>query len=154
MNWDYKTTTRCEALGGQCDEYGKFLPTQCEEDTCWCVDEAGNQLPQTSTFPRGERVCCKFYQSVSKLRFINIRILATTPIESVEVTLGFRGEFDDISAVPVVNQITKIIKHLNGNIHENGLKTEIAPDALYVKFSLIGSSKVDVAYNVEQMVSD
>ncbi|XP_019877040.1 balbiani ring protein 3 [Aethina tumida] len=134
MNWDYKTTTRCEALGGQCDEYGKFLPTQCEEDTCWCVDEAGNQLPQTSTFPRGERVC------------------STTPIESVEVTLGFRGEFDDISAVPVVNQITKIIKHLNGNIHENGLKTEIAPDALYVKFSLIGSSKVDVAYNVEQMI--
>lgn len=53
-------TTRCEALGGQCDENGKFLPTQCEEDTCWCVDEAGNQLLHTNTFKKGEISCSTY----------------------------------------------------------------------------------------------
>lgn len=74
-----------------------------------------------------------------------------TPLESVEVTLGFRGEFDDVSAIPVINQITKVIKNLNGHIN-NGLKAEITEDVLFVKFSLIGSNKVDVAYTLEQMV--
>ena len=74
------------------------------------------------------------------------------PVESVEVTLGFRGEYDDVSAVPVVNQITKIVKNMNGIISSQGFKTEISSDALYIKFSLIGSNKVDVAYQLEQMV--
>ncbi|XP_074036900.1 uncharacterized protein [Leptinotarsa decemlineata] len=134
MNWKVPSIGRCESLGGQCDGDGKFLPTQCEEETCWCVDEAGNQLPNTNTFMKGERLC------------------STTPIEKADVTLGFRGEFDDISAVPVVNQITKIIKSLNGNVNSEGLRAETTPDALYIKFALIGSNKVDVAYKMEQMV--
>lgn len=52
-------TTRCQSLGGQCDQEGKFLPTQCEENTCWCIDEAGNQLPNTNTFQKGEKLCGK-----------------------------------------------------------------------------------------------
>ena len=58
-NVEVSASTRCEALGGQCDENGKFLPTQCEEDTCWCVDEAGNQLLHTNTFKKGEISCSK-----------------------------------------------------------------------------------------------
>lgn len=73
-------------------------------------------------------------------------------MEKAEVTLGFRGEFDDVNAQPVVNQVTKIIKNLNGNLNSDGLKTEVMPDALYIHFSLIGSNKVDVAYKLEQMV--
>lgn len=73
-------------------------------------------------------------------------------MEKAEVTLGFRGEFDDVNAQPVVNQITKIVKNLNGNINGDGLKTEVTPDTLYIHFSLIGSNKVDVAYKLEQMV--
>lgn len=52
-------SSRCQSLGGQCDDQGKFLPTQCEEETCWCVDEAGNQLPNTNTFQKGQRACGK-----------------------------------------------------------------------------------------------
>ncbi|CAH1111232.1 unnamed protein product [Psylliodes chrysocephalus] len=132
--WEIPTVNRCQSLGGQCDEEGKFLPTQCEEETCWCVDEAGNQLPNTNTFVKGEKTCM------------------TTPIEKADVTLGFRGEFDDVSAVPVVNQITKIIRSLKGNLNEEGIKTSITTDTLYINFSLIGSNKVDVAYKLEQLV--
>lgn len=57
--WEIPTVNRCQSLGGQCDEEGKFLPTQCEEETCWCVDEAGNQLPNTNTFVKGEKTCSK-----------------------------------------------------------------------------------------------
>ncbi|XP_076257897.1 uncharacterized protein LOC143194965 [Rhynchophorus ferrugineus] len=131
---DLPPTTRCQALGGQCDEAGKFVPIQCEEDTCWCVDEAGNQITGTNTFIRGQRAC------------------SAVPLESAEVILGFRGEFDDVNASPVVNQITRIVNNLNGNVNDNGITTELTPDALYVKFSLIGSNKVDVAYRLEQMV--
>lgn len=53
--------TRCQALGGQCDLDGKFVPTQCEDDTCWCVDEAGNQLPGTNTFVREQKMCSKYH---------------------------------------------------------------------------------------------
>lgn len=81
-----------------------------------------------------------------------MNFLGFTPLESVEVTLGFRGEFDDITAVPVINQITKVIKNLNGNINSDGLKAEVTSDVLYIKFNLIGNNKVDVAYTLEQMV--
>lgn len=77
---------------------------------------------------------------------------AHTPIESVDVTLGFRGEYDDITAVPVVNQIAKIIQTLEGTINSEGMKADITNDVLFIKFSLIGSNKVDVAYKMEQLV--
>lgn len=59
LDWDISYTTRCQSLGGQCDSDGKFLPTQCEENTCWCVDEAGNQPPNTNTFQKGNKDCSK-----------------------------------------------------------------------------------------------
>lgn len=52
--------SRCESLSAQCDSEGKFLPAQCDsEGNCWCVDEAGNQLLNTSTFKKGKQLCCK-----------------------------------------------------------------------------------------------
>lgn len=132
-----KIAHRCPSLGGQCDEAGKFLPTQCEQEVCWCVDEAGNQLANTNTFPKGERIC------------------SPTPVESVEVTLGFRGEnINSDSIVHVVNQITKLVtNNLNGHVNnDEGIKAETEPNAFLVKFTLIGSNKVDVAYTLEQLV--
>lgn len=60
INWMITPVLRCVALGGQCDDDGKFLATQCEESTCWCVDEAGNQLPHTNTFKKDEQTCCMY----------------------------------------------------------------------------------------------
>lgn len=78
--------------------------------------------------------------------------VAFTPVDTVEAVLGIRGEYDDITAVPVINQIYRIIRNLKGSLDRNGVTSEITPDVLYIKFSLIGSNKVDVAYRLEQMV--
>lgn len=83
---------------------------------------------------------------------LKILFAAVTPVETVDTVLGVRGEYDDISAVPIVNQIYKIIKDLRGTLGSKGITTEITPDVLYIKFSLVGSNKVDVAYRLEQMV--
>lgn len=88
-----------------------------------------------------------------KFRQNTYTVLVPTPIASVDVILGFRGEYDDVNAVPVVNQITKIVRNLRGTVSEEGIFTEISNDILFVKFSLIGSNKIDVAYRLEQMVS-
>lgn len=49
--------SRCEALGAQCDENEKFLPMQCDQEICWCVDESGNQLPHSNSFRKGDQIC-------------------------------------------------------------------------------------------------
>lgn len=59
LDWELPLSSRCEAVGGACDSNGQFLPGQCDRDMCWCVDEAGNQLPNTSSFKKGEQLCCK-----------------------------------------------------------------------------------------------
>lgn len=71
----------------------------------------------------------------------------------MEVTLGFRGEFDDVSSEPVISHIRKIITGLKGMISSKGIDSDTLNDVLYLKFSLIGSNKVDVAYKLEQMVN-
>lgn len=81
-----------------------------------------------------------------------VSFAAFTPVEAVEVVLGVRGEYDDVTAVPVANQINRVIRNLRGSFDPKGVTTEITPDVLYVKFSLTGSNKVDVAYRLEQMV--
>lgn len=146
--------TRCQALGAQCDYRGRFLPTQCRDDLCWCVDEAGNQLLFTSSFQQGEQHCGLFSKSKSIISHntVTVYFLAFTPVDAVEINLGVIGKYDDITAILVVNQIQKIIKNLNGLLDSTGVTTEIVPDILYVKFFLIGDNKVDVAYRLEQIV--
>lgn len=73
-------------------------------------------------------------------------------METVDIVLGVRGEYDDVTTVPIVNQIYKIIKDLQGSLAAKGITTEITPDVVYIKFALNGANKVDVAYRLEQMV--
>lgn len=53
----------------QCDEMGKFIPTQCynpdpdqpeDQPKCWCVDETGHKTQPTVYFNRGERECGRY----------------------------------------------------------------------------------------------
>lgn len=48
-----------------CDKDGRFLPIQCNgvengEETCWCVDEAGSMIANTTIFVRGEKKCSAY----------------------------------------------------------------------------------------------
>lgn len=144
--------SRCEALKAQCDGQGKFLPIQCDEDQCWCVDEAGNQLPHSNAFKKGEKMCRKF-RECRKVLFLIKSNLVTTPIEFVDVTIGFKGEYDDVSAIPIVNKIKMLLSNLKGTIKNNEVMAKITSDVLYIKLQLIGNNKVDVAFLLEQMVN-
>lgn len=79
---------------------------------------------------------------------------AQTPIASIEVVLGFKGEFSDDTSTPIVNRIKSVIMDLNGVLKNKEIDVEITNDVLYVKFALIGRNNVNVAYRLEQMVNN
>lgn len=70
----------------------------------------------------------------------------------VQVTLGFRGEFNLESAQPVVNQVKSIVDKFKGKIVKNVIRAEPNADGLAVQFALEGNNKVDVAFWLEKMV--
>ncbi|KAF5273134.1 hypothetical protein FQA39_LY07624 [Lamprigera yunnana] len=133
---DKSFQSRCLTLKAQCDAQGKFLPAQCDQEKCWCVDEAGNQLAQSNSFNKGERICLP------------------SPIQNVDIIIGFRGEYDDVSTIPVINNLKSIIRDLKGTIKNNEVLAEYSGEQMYIKFTLIGSNKVDVAFILEQMVKE
>lgn len=52
----------------------------------------------------------------------------------------------------MIDKISLTVNRLKGVISEEGVNAETTPDALFLKFSLVGSNKVDVAYKLEQIV--
>jgi len=59
--------TKCQAMKARgeghesitCDESGRFEPTQCINEICFCVDEGGNRVIGSKQFVKGEDFCCK-----------------------------------------------------------------------------------------------
>lgn len=91
-------------------------------------------------------------RTVSTSKIIN-SLSVPTPIDTVEVTIGFRGEFDSQTTEDATKQMRAIITGLKGTIVKEEITAETTSDALYVRFSLEGNNKVDVAFRLEEMVN-
>lgn len=75
-----------------------------------------------------------------------------TPIEEVDVTLGFFGEFSSEVADKMKLQILNELSQLGATLKNKEIDILKEPDVTYIHFSVIGSNKVDVAYHLEELV--
>jgi hypothetical protein len=131
------STTRCDALRStthfevNCDESGNFVPIQCNGETCWCVDEAGNQLPWANMFRKGTKNCKK-----TTLDSVEIELMLMNP-NQVKLTNLYDVLYDDLKAL------------LNDGF-VNFRVSEIE-DGVMMKFDLIDDHKIDQAFALEEM---
>ncbi|XP_069977259.1 uncharacterized protein [Penaeus vannamei] len=170
------TLTRCQLLQrhlqesnsqkyvAQCDDEGRFIPTQCytsgrrhlqeeheyqeqdlEQDDapkCWCVDETGRKTQPTVYFTKGEREC------------------DLVAVESVVVTLGFRGReagmkhLGKAKGPQIREQVNHLLKAMTAETLENEVGVVDLPDLTQVKFTLLGENKIDIAYQLEEKVKN
>lgn len=132
------SSTRCNALKATasfsvaCDDVGAFEPTQCNEAVCWCVDAAGNQLPQSNTFSFGTKKCL------------------FTPVDAVSIELHFpnqkRKTFKNLYDI-----LRGELNLLLGEIPDNLRVHENSDGNIYLKFDLTDSNKIDTAFALEEM---
>ncbi|XP_043466297.1 uncharacterized protein LOC122501095 isoform X2 [Leptopilina heterotoma] len=131
--------TRCRAMKKKghvsaiCDRMGRFEPTQCAEETCWCVDEAGNQVIDSETFLKGTNICLPI------------------SIETIKVTLQFPGKFLPNEEHRLTQEAEYILKRFGAKI-KYGIKILINYDSAVLTFDIIGSNKVDVAFHLEELI--
>lgn len=136
------STTRCDALRHTarftvtCDEQGNFNPTQCNGETCWCVDEAGNQLPFSNTFRKGSKKC-----SETPLDAIEIELNLINP-NNVKLTNLYDVLYEDMKVLIGEDSF------VNFRVHENSDST------VTIKFDLIDEQKVNQAFAIEEMSKD
>lgn len=133
------TSTRCQALQRTavfpvaCDTDGAFETTQCNEAVCWCVDAAGNQLPETATFSKGSNKC------------------VYTPIDQVSIEMNLLN-----SNRKTIHNLYDIIKNelivLLGDAPDNLRVHENLDTTIYLKFDLTDEKKIDTAFALEEMV--
>lgn len=132
------STTRCDALRSSavfavnCDEIGNFYPTQCNHETCWCVDEAGNQLPLSSTFRKGAKMC------------------QPTPLDSVEVELHLMNP-NGVKLRNLYDVLYEDLKNLVGEGFVNFRVQENVDGTVVMRFDLIDDQKVNQAFAIEEM---
>lgn len=132
------TDTRCNALKDtasftvKCDEFGSFQPTQCNNSTCWCVDQAGNQISET-TFSSGSNKCI-----FTPIDIVSIELLLSNPKHKV-----FRN---------VYNVLQKELKRLLGHMPINLRVHENEDGNIHLIFDLTDDNKIDTAFALEEMV--
>lgn len=137
------TSTRCQALRQTasfpvaCTSTGAFEPQQCtDEAICWCVDTAGNQLPQSSTFSVGATLC------------------PHTVIDTVAVELHLPNR-QQIAFDNLYDTLRTELRHLFGGQIPDNLSVHEQPDgrSIHVRFDLTGSEHVvDTAFALEELV--
>lgn len=132
--------TRCNAIKMSasfpvaCDEEdGSFRPTQCNGETCWCVDSAGNQLPFSSTFRPGSIKCLQ------------------TPVEAVEIELHLNNP-KKIGLKDVYDVLKEEVRALLGYSPDNFRVRENVDGSISLRFDLIDEQKIDTAFALEEMV--
>jgi hypothetical protein len=76
-----------------------------------------------------------------------------TPVEAVEVQLGFRGQQDESASGRLMAEVRRALQKLGAKLRNNLMEVKTYPDVAYVTFEVIGSNKVDVAFHLEEMVS-
>ncbi|KZS10461.1 putative Protein ACP24A4 [Daphnia magna] len=130
----------------ECDHLGRFQPIQCLPAkssngghpivNCWCVDEAGNQVANTTQFVRGEQTC------------------RLVPIMAVAMTLGFPAmdHAQGVMEKEVRQQVGEILNGLSARTMEPTLKVKSRNDGTVLTFTLVGDNKIDVASHLEDMV--
>lgn len=132
------SSTRCNALKKTasfqvaCNADGSFEPTQCNEAVCWCVDAAGNQLPDSQTFSVGSTKCIR------------------TPIDAVSVELHFPNP-KQITFKNLYDILRAELQQLLGEIPDNLRVHENSDGNIYLKFDLTDDRKIDTAFALEEM---
>lgn len=133
------TNTRCNALKATasftvCDENGSFEPTQCNDEAiCWCVDAAGNQISETSTFSIGTNKCV-----FTPIDIVSIELHLSNPNKKM-----FRNVYDTLKVE---------LKQLLGDVPDNLRVHENADGNVFLKFDLTDDNKIDTAFALEEMV--
>lgn len=76
-----------------------------------------------------------------------------TPVEAIEVQLGFQGQYEEAVSGKLEAEVRRALKQLGAKIRNNLIEVKTHPDVTYVNFEVIGSNKVDVAFHLEEVVS-
>lgn len=133
----------------KCDSLGHFLPLQCENEhlqssepemtglqpKCWCVDEAGNRLPDLSKFLRGSQICQE------------------TKVDSVAVNLVFaHNNAEEVKGkqAQIKREMVAMLKEVQCLLMENDVNVHVLPRTLQVQFTLTDNRKIDVADLIQE----
>jgi hypothetical protein len=77
-----------------------------------------------------------------------------TPVEAVEVQLGFQGQQQDMASNDrLIADVKGILERLGAKLRNNLVEVKMDSGVTYVTFDITGSNKVDVAFHLEDMVS-
>lgn len=133
-----KCLQMAESSRVKCDPHGHFVPVQCpfSNSRCHCVDEAGNHLENSPIFPLGSQSC------------------EHVPVSQVDVILNFPtpSESEEPSSVKIGVEAQDLLRKMQAQLMDDKVEVEILPESTNLRFTLVGHNKVDISFNLEEMV--